>query len=217
MKTAWLKFKRKWFPKLFAATAKAAVRLILATCKKNVHGIARFISTAGTDPCVLMLWHNKLVIVSEILHSNPNAARFIYTAFISKSRDGDPLAALAESYKTGRALRVAHDGRHLALNQMINDLKNRSSIYVITPDGPRGPALSVKPGTALAAREASAKIIPFNWRADKYWELKTWDRMQIPKPFSTIDVYFGEPLDLSKHEDREQDSALLESILNRHS
>lgn len=214
MKNAWLNFKRKWFPKLFAATAKAAVRLILATCKKNIHGIAHLISTADKDPCMLMLWHNKLVIISEILFAN--AAQFTYTAFISKSRDGDPLAALAESYRTGRALRVAHNGRHLALNQMISELKSRSSIYIITPDGPRGPALSVKPGTALAAREASAKIVPFNWRADKYWELKTWDRMQIPKPFSTIDIYFGEPLDLSKHEDREKDSALLEAILNRH-
>lgn len=186
--------------------------MLLLTCKKNVSGIERFVAIAEKDPCMLLLWHSKLVIVSEILSAA--APQFSYTAFISKSRDGDPLAALAESYKTGRALRVAHNGRHLALNQMINELKERSTIYIITPDGPRGPAQSVKPGTALAARESSAMIVPFTWQADKVWELKTWDRMQIPKPFSTIKVRFGEPLDLNQYANRENDSRLLEDLLN---
>lgn len=213
MRSSWQSFKRRWFPKLFAWTAKALVKAILATCRKNVHGIERFVATAGSNPCLLMLWHNKLVIISEIL--NASASQFIYTAFISKSRDGDPLAALAESYKAGRALRVPHNGRHLALGQMIGELKNRSSIYIITPDGPRGPALSVKPGTALAARESSAMIVPFTWHSDRFWELNTWDKMQIPKPFSTIDIYFGEPLDLNSQPEGVDDSALLENLLNK--
>jgi lysophospholipid acyltransferase (LPLAT)-like uncharacterized protein len=148
--SSWLAFKRRWFPRLFAWSAKTAIRVLLATCKKRVHGTDRFVATAQHSPCLIMLWHKKLVLVSEIITSA--APQFIYTAFISKSRDGDPLAALAESYKIGRVLRVAHNGRHLALNKMIAELKNRKSIYIITPDGPRGPALRVKPGGALAAR-----------------------------------------------------------------
>jgi lysophospholipid acyltransferase (LPLAT)-like uncharacterized protein len=160
-----------------------------------------------------MLWHSKLVIISEIL--NRTAPQFIYTAFISKSRDGDPLAALAESYKAGRALRVAHNGRHLALSHMIGELKQKKSIYVVTPDGPRGPAKKVKPGIALAAREAEAVIIPFTWNADKCWELNTWDKMQIPKPFSTVNVFFGEPANLNGHKDAEQECVFLESLLEQ--
>ena len=28
--------------------------------------------------------------------------------------------------------------------------------------------------------------------ASSYWTLKTWDKLKIPKPFSTITVSFGE-------------------------
>ncbi len=30
--------------------------------------------------------------------------------------------------------------------------------------------------------------------ADRAWTLRSWDRTQIPKPFSTLSVVFGEPL-----------------------
>lgn len=161
-----------------------------------------------------MLWHSKLILISEILNSH--AAQFAYTAFISKSRDGNSLACLAESYPNGRAMRVSHNARHHALSQMINSIKNKGEIVIITPDGPRGPKQVIKPGVILAARETEAHIFPFSWKAQRYWKLKTWDQMKIPKPFTTIDVSIGCPVFLSKDNPYhyEKEASLLKDALN---
>lgn len=214
MKKSWLQFKRRWFPFIFAYSAKMAVRLLLKTCRIKISGLDTFIKTAEKSPCMLLLWHNKLVLIPEIL--NKHAPQFIYTAFISKSRDGDPLARLTESYTSGRALRVPHNARHIALNQVIESIKDKNEIAVITPDGPRGPCGIVKPGAILAARETNASIFPFSWQAKNFWQLKTWDQMKIPKPFTSIEVVFGEPLQLPKEnpEDYEKEALSLKNALD---
>lgn len=191
LKKSWLSFKRRCFPYLFAYSAKMIMRLLLKTCRIKIHGLEAFKQTAATSPCILMLWHRHLLVIPEILNSY--AGQFVYTAFISKSRDGDPLALLAQSYQNGRALRVPHNGRHLALNQLIESVVGRKEIAIITPDGPRGPNGIVKPGIVFAARETGARIVPFSWKANTYWQLKTWDQMKIPKPFTTLEVTFGPP------------------------
>lgn len=196
LKKAWIKYKRRWLPYLIAYTGKIGMSLLMRTCKLEIKGLNNFIKTAKSYPCILMLWHNRLVVVPGIL--TKHAPEFIYTAFISKSRDGDPLALIANSYTNGRVLRVAHNARHQALSQMISQLKNGREIMLVTPDGPRGPRYEVKPGIVLAARESGAQIIPFSWEASRFWQLKTWDGMMIPKPFSTVTVTFGEGVVVSK-------------------
>lgn len=204
-------FKHRWLPYIIAYTAKHSLRLILRTCRLEVHGLADFVATAQTSPCIVMLWHNTLPAIPEILYKF--APQFTYTAFISKSRDGEPLALLTESYKIGRALRVPHNARHHALNTMIHHLKNRREVMIITPDGPRGPRYVMKPGISLAAREAAAKIVPFSWQSDRCWILNTWDQMRIPKPFSKLKITFGTPITLPPGENISQDITLLTTAL----
>jgi len=213
LKKQWVSLKRRFVPYIVAYGAKVAMRLLMLTCRVKVKGLDAFVSAAHKEPCIVMLWHNRLVIVSEFL--NKFTPQFIYRAFISKSRDGDPLALLAESYKTGRALRVPHNARHAALSQMIEHLKVKREIILITPDGPRGPRYEVKPGIVMAAKQSSAQIFPFSWNASRAWKLNTWDKMLIPKPFSTITVTFGDPLSFQDEssQDYTDETALLRSSL----
>ena len=37
-------------------------------------------------------------------------------------------------------------------------------------------------------------IIPFLVHYERYWELKSWDKFQIPKPFSKVTITFGEEI-----------------------
>lgn len=211
----WKTLKRRFLPPLIAFTGKYGMRLLLRTCRIEVHGVDRFVEIAKKSPCIVALWHNRLAAVPEIFHRF--ASQFSYTAFISKSRDGEPLARLTTSYSIGKVLRVPHNARHHALSQMINLLKSRDSILLITPDGPRGPRYEVKPGLIMAAREAKAEIVPFSWTVDRAWKLKTWDQMMIPKPFSKINVYFGEPIKLTAEADLEQDEQLVHDALSHKS
>lgn len=205
-------FKRKVFSFFIAYVAKYLLRLVLMTCKIEVRGLEVFKKTVSSQKSILMLWHNRLSIVSEILFKlDPHT---IFSAFISKSRDGDPLAVLANSYKTGKAIRVPHDRKHQALKTVIDTLKNKNEVIIITPDGPRGPRYEVKPGIAVAAIETDATIIPFTWVSSKFWQLKSWDRLMFPKPFSTLIVTFGNPLKLEMNSLEEDQEILKTSLLN---
>lgn len=162
------------------------------TCKFRIYGLQDFVKTATSEPCILMLWHNRLLIIGYVLSKFTKNLR--YAAFVSNSKDGRILAAFVDSYRRGRALRVSHNARGQALKSLINDLKKREEVILITPDGPRGPKYEIKPGVIKAAAATSALTIPFSWSASSFWQLNTWDNLIIPKPFSTIVVQFGENL-----------------------
>ena len=62
-------------------------------------------------------------------------------------------------------------------------------------DGPRGPRGRVHPGVARLALATGAAILVGIPRPQHRWVLeRAWDRFQIPKPFTSIDMYFAEPL-----------------------
>ncbi|SRR5258706_16138191 len=39
-------------------------------------------------------------------------------------------------------------------------------------------------------------VVPFHLEASKYWALGSWDRTQIPKPFSTVALVVGAPIEV---------------------
>ena len=209
-----LSLKQRWVSCGIAYSIKFLTRIILKTCHIRIQGLETFVDTVKNTSCILMLWHSHLVILPEILYSY--AGKFKYTAFISKSQDANPLAILAASYECGQVIRVPHNAKHFALSRLIGVLQSKTGGVIITPDGPRGPRYKIKPGIILAARETGADIFPFSWKADRYWQLGTWDQMRIPKPFSKIEAVFGPPLNLNKEypEGNQEDASLLKNALD---
>lgn len=213
IKRLWRRFKRYFiiYPSVYLA--KWLIRILLATCKVEIKGLEPFIKLADQEKCIIMLWHNRLLILPEILQGY--APQFLYRAVISNSRDGEMLSILVHSYSFGNTLRVPHYARHKALGQMIRQLKNSREVLILTPDGPRGPRFIVKPGIAMAARVTGCSVIPLTWSVNKFWQLKTWDKMIVPKPFSRIQIIYGEPVYLTKDADREisKDTSTLQETL----
>lgn len=207
---------RKMVSKILAfgisTIGKMLTKLVLSTCKWHVKGLETFTAFANKEKCILMLWHNRLAIASFILYRY--AKDFQYAALVSNSRDGELINALVRSYKTGKTIKVPHDSRHEALRTLIRHMKENQDVIIITPDGPRGPSYEVKPGIALAALSTDAYVFPLTWKADKYWELKTWDKLRFPKPFSRIDVEFLNPIHFNKKDHSvEEISKTLQSSL----
>jgi lysophospholipid acyltransferase (LPLAT)-like uncharacterized protein len=60
---------------------------------------------------------------------------------------------------------------------------------LVTPDGPRGPRHSVSDGAIALAHKAKAPVLIVNYIPESYWQLGSWDKFVIPKPFSTINFY----------------------------
>lgn len=193
LKLYWKKFSYKiLLPFLITRIGQNLMRMLLWTCKWEIEGLDQFKQIAKNEKCILILWHNRLAMVPFILYKY--APQFIYAAFVSNSRDGELISSVVHSYKAGRTIRVPHNNRHQALKEMIKRINEQKEIVIITPDGPRGPCYEVKPGAPLAALETSAYVVPLTWSADRLLELKTWDKLRIPKPFSTIKVTFKEPI-----------------------
>jgi hypothetical protein len=79
--------------------------------------------------------------------------------------------------------------------QLVRDME-RGTPAAFTLDGPRGPARVAQPGAIWLARATGNPVVPFHMEASSKWTANSWDRTQIPKPFTTVAVAIGEPLDV---------------------
>jgi lysophospholipid acyltransferase (LPLAT)-like uncharacterized protein len=70
-----------------------------------------------------------------------------------------------------------------------------------TVDGPRGPARVAQPGAVWLAKTTGNPVLPFHIEADRYWTLNSWDRTQVPKPYATVALAIGEPLEVAADAD----------------
>jgi hypothetical protein len=64
----------------------------------------------------------------------------------------------------------------------------------ITPDGPRGPCYVVQDGIMSLAQLTGRPILPFSYHLNWKIRPKSWDRFQIPLPFSRCELIVVEPI-----------------------
>ena len=156
-------------------------------------------------PWIYGLWHTNVLFLGYLL-------RHQFSGLVSNSKDGELITRVLRYFGNGAIRGSSSKGGVQALRGVIKALKEGVSI-AITPDGPRGPALEVKDGIVHAARASGAPIIPFYYAATRQWVLeKAWDRHIIPKPFSTLVVSFGPPIDVKKLSENRSDEELIEEV-----
>ena len=64
----------------------------------------------------------------------------------------------------------------------------------ITPDGPRGPCYTVQDGVISLAQLTGLPIVPVTYHLTSRLRLRSWDRFQIPLPFTKCVMQLAEPL-----------------------
>ncbi len=139
---------------------------------------------------------------------------------VSRYRDGEIAARILHElgFKTVRGsseegLRKEQKGGRRAVLKLIELLRKGENV-AITVDGPKGPARRVKEGVVYLSQKTGAPILPVAVRFEDYWELNTWDRMIIPKPFTRGEVIIGKEMRVSPEEDPELARRRLEDVLN---
>ena len=65
-----------------------------------------------------------------------------------------------------------------------------------TVDGPRGPARRAQAGAVWLAKATGNPVVPFHIEAERGWELPSWDRGQVPRPWSRVAITIGVPLEV---------------------
>jgi len=136
-------------------------------------------------PMVILLWHNRLFIASEIYRRHRFRRRVF--GMISASRDG----ALLSSFFRMLGINSVRGSRYFrgtaALRGMIGKLTEGHDVAV-TPDGSRGPCYEMKPGSLLLAKTAKCPVLLLSSSFSNFWRLKSWDQFYLPKPFSIVEI-----------------------------
>lgn len=142
---------------------------------------------ARGEPIVFSLWHGHLL---TLLYRHRGEG---VTVLISEHGDGEIIARIAErlGYRTVRG--STSRGAARALLEVSHAVEQGGDV-AITPDGPRGPARTVAPGIAVVAHRTGTPVIAVGANPRRPWRLSTWDRFEIPKPFSRITIAYSDPL-----------------------
>lgn len=140
---------------------------------------------------VYIFWHGKMFCGWWIFrHSNSGA-------LISKSKDGELLASLLDSWGFKLFRGSSSSEGKLALESIVDNISDLSKV-VITPDGPRGPARKLKNGVLSLSLKTGLPIVPVKIYYKSKKTLKSWDSFEIPYPFSRVEITFGEPISYEK-------------------
>jgi len=158
------------------------MRFYWYTSKKNFH----VTGDITQEQSIVVCWHGELLM-------SPQAYRYYHkkqsaSGIISRHFDGEMIATVLMYFSISPLRGSSSKGAKQVLLEAFRALKKGDDLLV-TPDGPRGPRHTISGGAIALAHKANAPVLTVNYIPKSYWQLGSWDRFVIPKPFSTIDFY----------------------------
>ncbi len=144
---------------------------------------------------VLLFWHCHIFCVIAYLW---RFRRERSMALVSGSEDGKLLQTLLKAFGFNIIEGSSSNGGFGSLLKAEQELRKGATI-LITPDGPKGPPQKLKPGAILLARYSSRPIICVHALYQGCWQLDSWDKAVIPKPFTRCEILFSEPFFIDRH------------------
>jgi lysophospholipid acyltransferase (LPLAT)-like uncharacterized protein len=177
------------------------IAVIGKTIRLEVDGWHHYeqILARGKQP-ILTFWHNRIFMGTYLWR---NRKVIVMT---SQSFDGEYIARFVQRFGYGVARGSSTRGAVSALIEMLRHMK-AGNPTAFTIDGPKGPREVAKLGAGMLAKKARQPILPFTVATENYWQVPSWDRLQIPKPFTRGKVFIGPPIEMSA----DADDAMLEA------
>lgn len=152
---------------------------------------------------ILAFWHADMVMTlfASVHMYERQVGRGAVLA--SLSEDGELLARTVQRFGLDAVRGSSSRGARSGLIGLERYVKNGGHAAVAV-DGPRGPRHVAKLGVPVIARNTGALIFPFTVRYGRSWRLRSWDRTEIPKPFSHCVATFHEPIAVGPTADRDE-------------
>ena len=193
------------------------VRAVAATLRFKLDDRSGYFSGGNVGPAIYAAWHNRLALsltayyrYTRTRYQTPGLA-----AMVSASRDGGLLAAILERFKA-QPVRGSTSRRGPQALLELTSWAERGYDLAITPDGPRGPCYVVQDGVMSLAQLTGLPILPFSYHLSWKIRPKSWDRFQIPLPFSRCEMILEKPVQVPREisdAEREQLRQQLELVL----
>jgi lysophospholipid acyltransferase (LPLAT)-like uncharacterized protein len=179
----------KRFPAWFSSLV---IRLLGSTLRMTVEDRGGVVDQPGHPPVIVAFWHNRTALMACFFERYCRGRTAL--TFISRSRDGQFIAEVAARFgiKAVRGSSSSHGTS--AMLAAIRAAGDRQVDLVITPDGPRGPRYRIQPGLLRLAQATGRPIVPVTYQLKWKRLLNSWDRFQVPLPFSTCHLITGEPI-----------------------
>jgi lysophospholipid acyltransferase (LPLAT)-like uncharacterized protein len=145
---------------------------------------------AGGRQPIMAFWHSRILPATLFFQ------RRGIVVITSQNFDGEWIAAIIERFGYGTARGSTSRGATRALVQLRKTMA-AGKPTAFTLDGPRGPAKVAQPGAVFLAKITGNPIVPFHIEAARHWTANSWDRTQVPKPFSDVAIAIGAPFEVA--------------------
>ncbi len=182
----------KWHQRLAAWVIWAGLRLIAVTLRYRINDPHGFTSRKDCRQAIYCVWHNRLALSMKLYFSfgreHHEAAGL--AGLVSASKDGAFLAAILQRFGV-LPVRGSSSRRGPQALLELTTWAERGYDLAITPDGPRGPRYVVQEGVMSLAQITGLPVVPVSYFLKRKFQLKSWDRFQIPLPFTLCEVTAG--------------------------
>jgi lysophospholipid acyltransferase (LPLAT)-like uncharacterized protein len=184
-----------------------SLRGLSSTLRYSWNDSFGLLRTPPEKPVIFCIWHNRLALCPHVyrLYSRKRHSQGI-AALVSASKDGGFLSGILERFGI-LPVRGSSSRRGPQALLELTTWAERGYDLAITPDGPRGPAYVVQEGVMSLAQVTGMPIVPFSYIARWKISFKSWDRFQIPLPFSRCELNVGQPVHVPRDAtDQERDA-----------
>ncbi len=205
-----MKLRHPGLLKLLGWLASVIIRLWMSTVRLRIR-----MHDDRTDPdhprClgrhIHAFWHEALLALTSTPYRQP------VHVLISLHADGELIAQVIRWL----GLRSVRGSSSRGGGQALLDLMQigQQAHVAVTPDGPRGPRRQAQRGTIFLASQIGLPIVPYGLAFSRAWRAKSWDRMAVPLPFSTIYGITGPSLEVPANCHRQQQQQFAEQLQER--
>ncbi|MGE0814767.1 MAG: lysophospholipid acyltransferase family protein [Vicinamibacterales bacterium] len=144
-------------------------------------------------PHIFALWHGRILPCMWYFRDRG------IVVVTSENFDGEWIARIIQRFGFGAARGSSSRGGARALRSLLRSIASQPAAFTV--DGPRGPRGVAQPGIVWLARATGHPIIPIHAEAATRWTLRSWDRTQVPKPWSRVVMAIGAPLTVPQDAD----------------
>jgi len=180
--------------RLIAATAYPAIAGLCRSVTWKIDGAHHYddMLKSGRPP-IIAFWHGRILPAAWFFR------RRGVVALTSANFDGQWIARIIERFGNRTVAGSSSRGGMRALIELKREVaRGRPAAFAL--DGPRGPARVAQAGAVWLAAATGSALLPFHAETSSHWTARSWDRTQIPKPFSRVTIAIGEPMPIASTE-----------------
>ncbi len=210
----WLnKLKDQFKMKALSFIGRCVFQLLFLLNKVKIHGEDNLLQLAKAGkPIMVCVWHGRLLFPSWYIRLKMTNLH----AIASRHSDAEIMARILKHWGYSLIRGSTRKGGKAVVQKMADVFKN-GGIVAVTNDGPKGPPKIAKAGSTGLAIKYNVNMITITGSATQYWQMKSWDKFMLPKPFGRIDILVAPPLQIDiPPANNEEEIKLLSDYMNHY-